>query len=55
MQRFQHAGGAEPLDAVLVATTGCGHTLKAYGEILGDKPFLRLSVQDVHEFLAKQG
>ena len=28
------AAGAEPLDAILVAASGCGHTLKAYGEIL---------------------
>jgi glycolate oxidase iron-sulfur subunit len=26
--------GPEPLDAVLVAASGCGHTLKHYGEIL---------------------
>ena len=26
--------GAEPLDAVLVGASGCGHTLKHYGEIL---------------------
>jgi glycolate oxidase iron-sulfur subunit len=28
------AASAEPLDAVLVAASGCGHTLKHYGEIL---------------------
>ena len=28
------AAGPEPLDAVLVAASGCGHTLKHYGEIL---------------------
>lgn len=27
-------GGEEPLDAVLVAASGCGHTLKAYGHLL---------------------
>ena len=27
--------GPEPLEAVLVAASGCGHTLKHYGEILG--------------------
>jgi glycolate oxidase iron-sulfur subunit len=26
--------GAEPLEAVLVAASGCGHTLKAYGHLL---------------------
>ena len=29
------AAGAEPLDAVLVGASGCGHTLKHYPEILG--------------------
>ncbi|MFM7314336.1 MAG: (Fe-S)-binding protein [Cyanobium sp.] len=29
--------GPEPLDAVLVAASGCGHTLKAYGHLL-DEP-----------------
>ena len=28
--------GAEPLDAVLVAASGCGHTLKAYGQLLAE-------------------
>ncbi len=27
--------GSEPLEAVLVAASGCGHTLKAYGHLLG--------------------
>ena len=30
--------GPEPLDAVLVAASGCGHTLKHYGEILAAGP-----------------
>ena len=30
--------GAEPLDAVLVAASGCGHTMKAYGSILASQP-----------------
>ena len=56
VRRFQHAGGAEQLDAVLVAASGCGHTLKAYGEILGDSSHsFACPVQDVHEFLAEQG
>ena len=29
------AAGAEPLDAVLVGASGCGHTLKLYPQILG--------------------
>jgi len=28
--------GNEPLDAVLVAASGCGHTLKAYGQLLAE-------------------
>lgn len=28
--------GEEPLDAVLVAASGCGHTLKAYGHLLSE-------------------
>ena len=44
------------LDAVLVAASGCGHTMKAYGELLrgGDSSF-RFPVLDVHEFLAERG
>jgi len=47
------------LDAVLVAASGCGHTMKAYGEILsseghGESGF-PWPVQDVHEFLAERG
>ena len=40
MERFEavigpgQPAGPEPLDAILVAASGCGHTLKAYGEIL---------------------
>ena len=46
-------GGSEPLDAVLVAASGCGHTLKAYGE-LASRP-LPAPVADVHEFLSQLG
>jgi glycolate oxidase iron-sulfur subunit len=54
--------GAEPLDAVLVAASGCGHTMKAYGTILAGQPawakrgsaFAR-QVFDIQEFLAKVG
>ncbi len=43
------------LDAVLVAASGCGHTMKAYGELLtGDVQF-RAPVLDVQEFLADRG
>ena len=50
--------GSEPLDAVLVAASGCGHTMKQYGSILSHeehgKAFAR-DVFDVHEFLDQQG
>lgn len=52
------AATAEPegLDAVLVAASGCGHTLKAYDDILSDSTQrFGCPVQDVHEFLAEQG
>ncbi len=35
------AAGPEPLDAILVAASGCGHTLKAYGEILASPGLAR--------------
>ena len=43
------------LDAVLVAASGCGHTMKAYDEILHDRTQFRAPVLDVQEFLADQG
>ena len=43
------------LDAVLVAASGCGHTMKAYGEILEGQTQFRAPVYDVQEFLAAQG
>ena len=43
------------LDAVLVAASGCGHTMKAYGEILEGQTQFRAAVYDVQEFLAAQG
>ena len=43
------------LDAVLVAASGCGHTMKAYGEILHNNNGFRAAVLDVHEFLTKVG
>ena len=30
------AAGPEPLEAVLVAASGCGHTLKAYGQLMAE-------------------
>ena len=43
------------LDAVLVAASGCGHTMKAYGEILQNSNGFRAPVLDVHEFLTNVG
>jgi len=43
------------LDAVLVAASGCGHTMKAYGDLLNDDTQLRAPVLDVQEFLADRG
>ena len=41
---------------MLVAASGCGHTMKAYGELLGDKgDGFACPVLDVHEFLAARG
>ncbi|CAK6698050.1 (Fe-S)-binding protein [Synechococcus sp. CBW1107] len=49
--------GAEPLDAVLVAASGCGHTLKHYDRLLDNEPGRAFAsqVRDVHEFLAALG
>jgi glycolate oxidase iron-sulfur subunit len=48
--------GPEPLEAVLVAASGCGHTLKAYDRLLpaGEGGF-GVPVADVHEFLHRVG
>jgi len=43
------------LDAVLVAASGCGHTMKAYGDLLNDDTQFRAPVLDVQEFLADRG
>jgi len=45
--------GDAPLDAVLVAASGCGHTLKAYPRLLAAG--FPAPVADVHEFLAALG
>ena len=45
----------EPLDAVLVAASGCGHTLKQYGELLPGEEGFSAPVLDVHEFLSQIG
>ena len=45
----------EALDAVLVAASGCGHTMKAYGELLDGAANFSAPVLDVHEFLTNRG
>ncbi len=47
--------GNKPLEAVLVAASGCGHTMKAYGELLNEQAGFNIPVFDVHEFLAERG
>jgi len=56
--------GPEPLDAVLVAASGCGHTLKHYGEIMAAGPTgasepqataFAHQVADIQEFLDRVG
>ena len=54
--------GAEPLDAVLVAASGCGHTLKHYRELLAEQPpwagraeRFASQVRDIQEFLVELG
>jgi glycolate oxidase iron-sulfur subunit len=63
IQRFEavigpdRPGGAEPLDAVLVAASGCGHTLKHYGTILEEESGGRFAalVADIQEYLERLG
>ncbi|MCT0223901.1 (Fe-S)-binding protein [Synechococcus sp. CS-1328] len=54
--------GAEPLDAVLVAASGCGHTLKHYDALLASEPAwaargsaFAAGVADLQEFLERVG
>ncbi|WP_186583873.1 (Fe-S)-binding protein [Synechococcus sp. MEDNS5] len=56
VQRFRAATGEDALDAVLVAASGCGHTMKAYDELLNEEQRgFACPVLDVHEFLAARG
>ena len=56
------AAGSEPLDAVLVAASGCGHTMKHYDRLLAEQPqwanrasaFVS-QVRDIQEFLEQLG
>jgi glycolate oxidase iron-sulfur subunit len=50
--------GPEPLDAIVVAASGCGHTLKAYGQLLEADPQARrfaASLADIQEYLERVG
>jgi glycolate oxidase iron-sulfur subunit len=58
--------GPEPLDAVLVTASGCGHTLKAYPRLLAEagesspsggtsRPGFDAPVLDIQEFLEQVG
>jgi len=51
------AAGPEPLDAVVVAASGCGHTLKHYDRLLESEQGAAFAsqVRDVHQFLAELG
>ncbi|MEN9388410.1 MAG: hypothetical protein RLZZ255_1386 [Cyanobacteriota bacterium] len=51
------AAGPEPLDAVVVAASGCGHTLKHYDQLLESDQGMAFAsqVRDVHQFLAELG
>jgi glycolate oxidase iron-sulfur subunit len=50
--------GSEPLDAIVVAASGCGHTLKAYAHLLEGEPEgsrFAASVADIQEYLERVG
>jgi glycolate oxidase iron-sulfur subunit len=57
--------GPEPLDAVLVTASGCGHTLKAYGRLMAEgapeeqadpgATAFAAQVADIQEFLERVG
>ncbi|MEB3324868.1 MAG: (Fe-S)-binding protein [Cyanobacteriota bacterium] len=56
------AAGPEPLDAILVSASGCGHTLKAYGRLMAEggqeeanATAFAAQVADIQEFLERVG
>ena len=55
VKRFEAAAAEQPLDAVLVAASGCGHTLKQYPQLLEGNASFSAPVLDVHEFLINLG
>ncbi len=48
-------GGAEPLEAIVVAASGCGHTMKEYKKFVANGGNFDAPVTDVHEFLIARG
>ena len=55
VERFAAAAADQPLDAVVVAASGCGHTLKQYPQLLEGNAGFSAPVLDVHEFLINLG
>ncbi len=45
----------QSIDAILVAASGCGHTMKAYKQLLHGQESFKCPVMDVHEFLNLKG
>ena len=54
---IQAFSSSEPVDAILIAASGCGHTLKQYNQILAGEAIRSFDapVKDVHEFLSEAG
>lgn len=55
VQIFNAAAATEALDAIVVAASGCGHTLKRYPQLLAGQAGFIAPVLDVHEFLMQLG
>ncbi|WP_320676036.1 (Fe-S)-binding protein [Prochlorococcus sp. MIT 1300] len=49
------AKGDKSIDAILIAASGCGHTMKAYGALFNNEIDFKVPVMDVHEFLFSKG
>ncbi len=45
----------QPIEAILVAASGCGHTMKAYNDLLSSEKGFKVPVLDIHEFLILKG
>lgn len=55
VQIFNAAAATEALDAIVVAASGCGHTLKRYPQLLAGQAGFIAPALDVHEFLIQLG